>query len=73
MQGFLIFPLGVDAPRSFAIPFALLGGIIAGIAVYAGSNRYMRGRTLSGLMLIVLGYSIFVFLAFSILNNRGVS
>jgi len=72
MQGFLIFPLGVDAPGSFAIPFALLGGIVAGIAVYGGSNYYMRSRNWSGLFLIIIGYLIFVFVAFSILNNRGV-
>jgi hypothetical protein len=73
MQGFLVFPLGVDAPRSFAIPFALLGGIVAGIAVYAGASYYTRGKNLSGLVLIAIGYSIFVLLTFSILNNRGVA
>jgi hypothetical protein len=73
MQGFLIFPLGVDAPRTAAVPFALIGGIVAGVVVYLGANHYIKNKSLSGLLLIAIGYSIFVFLAFSILNNRGVS
>jgi hypothetical protein len=73
MEGFLVFPLGVDAPKSFTIPFAFIGGILAGITVYGGSNHYMKNRNLSGLFLIAIGYFIFVFIAFSILNNRGVS
>ena len=73
MQGFLIFPLGIDAPTFFTIPFALLGGIAAGIVTYAGTRNYWKNRNLSSLFLIAIGYFIFVFLAFSILNNRGVS
>jgi hypothetical protein len=73
MEGFLVFPLGVDAPRTVAVPFALIGGIIAGIAVYVGTNHYLKNRNVSGLLFIVIGYLIFVFLVFSILNNRGVS
>lgn len=71
MQGFLIFPLGVDASRTIAVPFALIGGIIAGIAVYVGANHYLKNRIVSGFFFIVIGYLIFVFLVFSILNNRG--
>lgn len=73
MQGFLIFPLGVTAPRSFAVPFALVGGIVAGIVVYGGATRYGQHRNSSGLFLMAIGYFIFVLIAFSILNNRGVS
>lgn len=71
MQGFLIFPLGVEASRSLTIPFVLIGGIAAGIAVYSGANHYRKNRNVSGLLLIAIGYFVFVFLAFSILNNRG--
>ena len=73
MQGFLIFPLGVDAPRALAVPFAVIGGIVAGFIVYRGANHYSKNRNLSGLFLMAIGYFIFVVLAFSILNNRGVS
>jgi len=73
MQGFLIFPLGADAPGAAAVPFALIGGIVAGFVVYRGANHYSRNRNLSGLFLMAMGYFIFVVLAFSILNNRGVS
>jgi hypothetical protein len=73
MQGFLIFPLGVDASTSLTIPFVLIGGIVAGITVYSGANHYRKNRNLSGLFLIAIGYLAFVLLAFSILNSRGAS
>jgi hypothetical protein len=73
MQGFLIFPLGVDAPRGLAVPFAVIGGIVAGFIVYSGANHYSKKRDLSSIGLIAIGYFIFVVLTFSILNNRGVS
>lgn len=73
MQGFLIFPLGVEASTSLTIPFVLIGGIVAGITIYSGANHYRKNRNLSGFFLIAIGYLVFVFLAFSILNNRGVS
>jgi hypothetical protein len=72
-QGFLIFPLGADAPRSLAVPFAVIGGIVAGFIVYRGANHYSKNRDLSSVFLMAIGYFIFVVLAFSILNNRGVS
>lgn len=73
MEGFLVFPLGVDAPRSFTIPFAFIGGIVAGIIVNRGANHYIKNRDLSGIFQIAIGYLIFALIAFSILNNRGVS
>lgn len=73
MQGFLIFPLGVEAPRLLAVPFALIGGMVAGLVVYGGAKKYSKNRNLSSLFLIAVGYFIFVVLTFSILNNRGVS
>lgn len=72
MQGFLIFPLGVDAPRVLTVPFALIGGIAGGILVDRGTINYKKNRNLSGVFLVAIGYFLFVFIAFSILNNRGV-
>jgi hypothetical protein len=73
MQGFLVFPLGVEVPRLFTIPFVLLGGILGGVVVYGGTINYRKNRNLSSILLIGIGYFIFVFLLFSILNNRGVA
>jgi hypothetical protein len=46
---------------------------VAGIVVYGGAKNYREKRNLSGLFLIASGYFIFVFIVFSILNNRGVA
>jgi hypothetical protein len=73
MQGFLISPLGVDAPRALAVPFAIIGGIVAGFIVYRGANQYSQNRDLFSIFLMAIGYFIFVLLTFFILNNRGVS
>jgi hypothetical protein len=73
IEGFLVFPLGVAAPRSFTISFAFIGGMVAGIIIYGGATHYMKNRNSSGLFLIAIGYFIFVVLVFLILNNRGVS
>ncbi|HSB00119.1 MAG TPA: hypothetical protein VLE49_05680 [Anaerolineales bacterium] len=74
IQGFLIFPLGVDVPILFTNLFALIGGIVGGIVMYRGTINYQeKNRRLSSISLIGIGYFIFVFTAFSILNNRWVA
>ena len=44
---------------------------MGGIAVYRGAINYKKAKKLSGISLIVLGYFIFVTIAFLILNNRA--
>ena len=73
MQGFLIFPFGTDVPMLFTNLFALLGGIVGGILVHRGTLRYQKNKKFSNAYLIGVGYFIFVFIAFSILYNRGVA
>jgi hypothetical protein len=73
MQGFLIFPFGTDVPMLFTNLFALLGGILGGILVHRGTLNYKKNKKFSNTYLIGIGYFIFVFIAFSILYNRGMA
>ncbi len=73
MQGFLIFPFGTDVPMLFTNLFAFLGGILGGVLVHRGTLNYRKNKKFSSSYLIELGYFIFVFIAFSILYNRGMA
>jgi hypothetical protein len=73
MQGFLVFPFGTDVPMLFTNLFALLGGIVGGVLVHRGALNYRKNKKFSSTYLIELGYFIFVFIAFSILYNRGMA
>ena len=73
IQGFLIDPFGAGIPILFTNLFALIGGIAGGILVYRGTMNYKKNRSLSRILLIGIGYFIFVFIAFSILYNRSVA
>jgi len=73
MQGFLIFPFGTDVPVLFTNLFALLGGIVGGVLVHRGTLNYKKNKKFSNTYLIGIGYFIFVFIAFSILYNRGMA
>jgi len=52
---------------------ALAGGMVAGFIVYRGTVHYKNNKKLSGIALTGIGYLVFVFIAFSILNNRWVA
>ena len=73
MQGFLIFPFGTDVPMLFSNLFSLLGGIVGGVLVHRGILNYRKNKKFSSTYLIELGYFTFVFIAFSILYNRGMA
>jgi hypothetical protein len=73
MQGFLIFPFGTDVPMLFSNLFALLGGIVGGVLVHRGTLNYRKNKMFYSTYFIELGYFIFVFIAFSILYNRGMA
>jgi hypothetical protein len=73
MQGFLVFPFGTEVPILFTNLFALLGGIVGGILVHRGTLNYKKNKKFSNTYLIGIGYFIFVFIAFSILYNRGMA
>ena len=73
MQGFFIFPFGTGVPMVFTNLFALLGGIVGGILVQRGTLAYKMSKNFSSTYLIGIGYLIFVFIAFSILDNRGLA
>jgi hypothetical protein len=73
MQGFLVFPFGTDVPMLFTNLFALLGGIVGGVLVHHGTLNYRKNKRFSSTYLIGIGYFIFVFIAFSILYNRGMA
>jgi hypothetical protein len=72
-QGFTILPFGTGTPLLVANLFALIGGILGGAFVYRGTAKYKKNKSLSSASLIGLGYLVFVFIAFSILNNRWVA
>lgn len=73
MQGFLVFPFGTDVPMLFTNLFALLGGIVGGALVHRGTLNYRKNKRFSSTYLVGIGYFIFVFIAFSILYNRGMA
>lgn len=73
MQGFSIRPFGSGTPVLLANLFALIGGIVGGAIAYRGTANYKNNKRVSGISLIGIGYLIFVFIAFSILNNRWVA
>ena len=73
IQGFRIFPFGTYVPIWFTNLFALIGGIVGGIVVYRGTINYKKNKSLASILLIGSGYFIFVYIAFSILNNRWVA
>jgi hypothetical protein len=73
IQGFLIYPFGAGVPMLFTNLFAIIGGIAGGVLVYRGTMNHRKNRSLSSILLVGIGYLIFVFIAFSILYNRSVA
>jgi hypothetical protein len=73
IQGFFIFPFGTGVPILFTNLFALLGGVLGGILVHRGTINYKKNKKFSNAYLIGIGYFTFVYIAFSILYNRGLA
>ena len=73
MQGFFVAPFGSGVPALVTTLLAILGGIVGGAIVYQGTINYKKNKKRIGASLIGIGYLIFVFISFSILNNRGVA
>jgi len=72
IDGFLIFPFGTGVPLLLTNLFAFIGGILGGIVEYKGTINYKKNKSLLSIFLMGAGYFTFVFIAFSILNNRWI-
>jgi hypothetical protein len=73
LDGFLVFPLGTGVPVEVTPILALVGGAGASFLVCRSVFSLKNGKRLSSILMLVVGYLIFVFISFSILNNRWVA